>query len=784
MKLTISSNTDTKLSWRISKRPGNVFERELSNNSTVVGKFVDSIYVVEVKHDLALILKHCRETNKASYNDAVYWVAGPYNLKGFNEVFRSVLRGEVGELDVNETHDYLLEIGPVSHYDEQRIAKLTDGMGLAIQDFVPQSRVSGQGVVATDETSVRFLQINATMPLTEFLQKVYIFLYAYQYQYTLSRDSNDKLAQLKKFFGNWIDGVTHKNYLIEALAGKRLYKLAQLDEAYGNERVATVEAKVKASLHLKRHAAIADVLSNYPDIELILDAGCGNGKLVDKLDLTTCNYVGFDVSLEQKSLHRRDKVRYLQTNLLYPWLQLDERKTAMILSEVIEHLDESQRQRLYMLVNLYFQPDVLIITTPNQAYNVNYPALKGLRHPGHKVEFTKETFEEVQFGLYSYRFVGNRALLDDNDEMSEQPSFVAVFERFLSFDAAIRQVVETNLLPFGNDNAAMINRGLCQRNVVANGNSIFYLGPQIAPAASDEFDLESLTEAVNYYAEHNVTDLVFQVKKMGSRAYALWFADLETAYRFGYTERLVINSRSGYRFFDDETLVMELWTELSTIINGNASVVMLDCEVTPWRYKAEGLIQKEFDIPLNAEHQHRLFDFNIETDDLASVVDVELALNELSHHAGSEPLRIWIFDVLVFDSPVYDKAITTYLPFFDFTTKHFSIIPTKRNYADLIPFLRNAEGVVIKPRVRLGDILPAIKVRNPNFLRLIYGAHYDKYLSLLSDRPLSKKRRISHQQREHSKTMIHAFFNADTTGLLVALAQFLENDATQIDATL
>src|SRR5690606_14542822 len=95
-------------------------------------------------------------------------------------------------------------------------------------------------------------------------------------------DTNDKLQQLKSFFTDWIEQVENKEYLFELLSGKRLYKLSKLDEEYGKQRVETVENKVNQSLHRKRHEIIGEIVNTFSP-QIVVDAGCGSGQLVDYL---------------------------------------------------------------------------------------------------------------------------------------------------------------------------------------------------------------------------------------------------------------------------------------------------------------------------------------------------------------------------------------------------------------------------------------------------------------------------------------------------------------------
>ncbi|MBL3699696.1 3' terminal RNA ribose 2'-O-methyltransferase Hen1 [Leucobacter luti] len=158
----------------------------------------------------------------------------------------------------------------------------------------------------------------------------------------------------------------------------------------------------------------------------VLDMGCGQGALLAPLfrDRAITRLVGADVSaralaqaerrlgLDEASDAQRRKVSLIQSSLTYR----DDRLRgfdAMVLMEVIEHLDADRIPSLVRTVFAEARPTHVIVTTPNVEYNANYPGLipGGLRNHDHRFEWTRAEFaawaERVGAAHgYSVRFAG------------------------------------------------------------------------------------------------------------------------------------------------------------------------------------------------------------------------------------------------------------------------------------------------------------------------------------------------------------------------------------------
>lgn len=767
------TSSDPNISWKLQKNPTTVFERELRDNTKVTAWWEHDVFCGKVEHDIELLLTHCKKTNMTSYNAAEFWVAGPYNLIAYDEVFRSVLRNKfdasLTQEQCAEAYEHSILIGPVSEYNQERIEKLTAGFGLKVMRNMLQPHFTAC-----------YLHISANMPIDEFLQKVYIFLSAYQAEFTLGLSSNDKLAKYQRFFENWIETVENKEYLLDVLSNRRAYKVKLLDESIGLAKEERIEQRQSESLHALRHQAISKLVDEVSP-EIVLDAACGSGQLISKLNLEERQYIGFDASDKVYKIKRRgDNITAFMTNIMFPYMPNYDRtkNTVMILSEVIEHFNTADRRNLYGLIDGFYQPDYLIVTTPNAAYNHNFGFTAGqMRHKDHKIEFDPQSITEINDGLNNYRLIKFVTITDA--ELEEQPSFIILYQRIANKTNVTQHIRFMNLLyAFDDRTNKSINRGLCHRAVVSNIDNIFYLGPTIAPSEGNETQLESLEAAKQYYNERGVDSVYYQEKVMGSRAYVLWFNNLDTAQRHGFSAPLIINSRNGFQFFNDEELMFNLWNELNNMIGSHTNMIMLDCEVTPWVLKSGRLIDREFTIPLETEYLHLMW-FN---DTGQRFENVAKALASLETYIANEPIKIHVFDVLsignknVLNENMLDTLAHLMLLFESSNPMYFTVVKTTFN-ADIIEeATKNSEGVVVKPLQRGEGILPAMKVRNQEYLRLIYGAHYLEYLSLLQQRSTNKKRKQSHNQFLLSNNMVNAFVENDTFKLLQSIGLFYDND--------
>ena len=160
------------------------------------------------------------------------------------------------------------------------------------------------------------------------------------------------------------------------------------------------------SLNEQCVAAVTEVIVG-AGARRVLDLGCGQGKLVQALlKLSTIQQVvGVDMSyraleiagrrlhLESMAPRQRDRAELLQGLLTNRDRRLQGFDAAAIV-EVMEHLEPSRLGSFERVVFAYAHPALVVLTTPNVAYNVRFENLpvESLRYWDHRFEWTRLEF--------------------------------------------------------------------------------------------------------------------------------------------------------------------------------------------------------------------------------------------------------------------------------------------------------------------------------------------------------------------------------------------------------
>jgi protein phosphatase len=326
---------------------------------------------------------------------------------------------------------------------------------------------------------------------------------------------------------------------------------------------------------------------------------------------------------------------------------------------------------------------------------------------------------------------------------------------------------------------------------------LVYLPPTMAPVATSRAAdlLEHPDQAFDDFAAAGVAEVVCEEKHMGSRAIAVVCRDGEVARRrFGVDDGATgaIYTRTGRPFFDapaerEDALarVREaigaagLWEELGT------DWLVLDCELLPWSAKALGLIREQYasvgaaagaglsgSIATLERAAERGLDVAGWTDvERSRLAQVERYVDAYRRYvwpvSGVADLRLAPFHLLAAEGQTFvEREHSWHLDRCDRLAAASPdwIRRTDRRFVDLADEASRAaatawweemtdgggEGMVVKPASFIaqngkGLLQPGLKVRGPEYLRIIYGPEYRApgQLDRLRDRRLGRKRSLA-----------------------------------------
>jgi protein phosphatase len=326
---------------------------------------------------------------------------------------------------------------------------------------------------------------------------------------------------------------------------------------------------------------------------------------------------------------------------------------------------------------------------------------------------------------------------------------------------------------------------------------LVYLPPTMAPVATSRAAdlLEHPNQAFDDFAAAGVAEVVCEEKHMGSRAIVVVCRDQETASRrFGVDDGATgaIYTRTGRPFFDApaerEDAVARvreaigstgLWEEMET------DWLVLDCELLPWSAKALGLIREQYasvgaaaraglsgSIATLREGAARGLDVAGWADaEESRLAQVERYVDAYRRYVwpvgGVADLRLAPFHLLAAEGQTFverehawhldrcDRLAAASPDWIRRTDRRFVALDDAASRAAVTAWWEEmtdggGEGMVVKPASFIaqngkGLVQPGLKVRGPEYLRIIYGPEYRApgQLDRLRDRRLGRKRSLA-----------------------------------------
>jgi 3' terminal RNA ribose 2'-O-methyltransferase Hen1 len=298
--------------------------------------------------------------------------------------------------------------------------------------------------------------VRKTTTLRELLTHLYVLIPVFDNQkhYFVGDDELEKL--LKKGEG-WLATHPEKEEIARrylkfrpSLTRMALARLAEQDESAetdtdgrpGDDAEGALEKPL--SLNEQRIGAVLAAI-RASEAKRVLDLGCGEGKLLRELlqDRRFERIVGMDVSVQslQRAVQRlgydrlpsmqKERIELIHGSLMYRDKRLEGFDAASVV-EVIEHLDPPRLKAFERVLFEFARPSTVVLTTPNQEYNVTWESLPAekFRHPDHRFEWTRAQFQDwaratAERFSYRVRFLP----VGPEDPALGSPTQMGVFER-------------------------------------------------------------------------------------------------------------------------------------------------------------------------------------------------------------------------------------------------------------------------------------------------------------------------------------------------------------------
>lgn len=325
---------------------------------------------------------------------------------------------------------------------EIRIPALPGGVDLVERLFAPLGWQVQATPVSLDEQwpswgESRFVdtRLTGTLRLADALSSLYVLLPVLDGGSKHYWVGEEEVEKLLRAGGSWLP--THPER--ELITRRYLKHDRELLAAVG---ALPAEPTTTPLVRIRRDAVLAALRAEH--VSSVVDLGCGEGALLKELlgDIRFSRVVGVDVSARSLELAEkrlglermpdlvRSRLELFQSSVTYR----DDRLAghdAIVLVEVVEHVDPPRLPALERNVFSHARPTVAIVTTPNAEFNLRYPKLHGgFRHPDHRFEWTRAEFAAWAAGLASeHGYVVRHEDVGEVDPELGPPTQMAVFRR-------------------------------------------------------------------------------------------------------------------------------------------------------------------------------------------------------------------------------------------------------------------------------------------------------------------------------------------------------------------
>ncbi|MFM2268766.1 MAG: hypothetical protein RL757_2207 [Bacteroidota bacterium] len=381
-------------------------------------------------------------------NDRPY-VASSFMSAAIAQAFSTAMNGRCKDkpelVDVPLPLEVCIAVIPVPKGGKILIEKLFEPLGYTVQ---LERHALDPHFAEWGDSKYYTLRLTHTIPLKTLLTHLYVLIP------TLDNDkhyyvSEDEINKLLDRGAGWLKEHPEKEQIVKRYLFNvgSLYKkaLAQLGGEVENAPPPVSEAENaprKENLHDKRIRIAAERIVASGATQVI-DLGCGEGKLIRQLlkSKQIEKILGMDVVYEElvraktrlrwdeMPPHQRARIELIQGSLMYRDSRLKGFDAAAIV-EVIEHLELNRLPAFERAVFEFAQPKFVVVTTPNQEFNVTWENLdsENMRHDDHRFEWTRQEFSDwAQRVAKTFHYEVVIEPLGDEVEGIGAPSQMALF---------------------------------------------------------------------------------------------------------------------------------------------------------------------------------------------------------------------------------------------------------------------------------------------------------------------------------------------------------------------
>lgn len=295
-------------------------------------------------------------------------------------------------------------------------------------------------------------------------------------------------------------------------------------------------------------------------------------------------------------------------------------------------------------------------------------------------------------------------------------------------------------------------------NKFMESNAKFISGTMSPSKSNDK--LEPIQTALDYYYHHKIDKVIIEPKYMGSRLQVYLHKDKNKDFAITRNGNKLSLSKELQEIFDKlhhKYDGMSFWKEQ----------IIFDGEILPWSFIAEDLITKEFyqygktiknELAI-LKNDNMFIEFNIDANINKKYEMVNVFLDQAYGYGKNYPIEYKPFSILKVDDEIWvDKNQEDIFKMVN--DDNYLVIETNNlNYEKAIEFFNKItsknnndignEGVIVKPLIWKEGVAPYIKVRNEDYLHIIYGYDYKlNYDEMVKTKKINKKLEMSIKEYE------------------------------------